>query len=101
MYQAMFEEPVTNIGYPTLDGSQGIILTSDDILGICSLSKQKEGAWEFLEQYMQYEANEMFYWGLPSRVDELEEMFKEAQTAEYEKDENGEFIRDEEGNLID
>lgn len=101
MYQEMFEEAVTNIGFPTADGSRGIILNGNDVYGICAMSAHKEGAWAFLEKYLQYDANDMYAWGLPCRVDELEEMFQKAQTPEYQKDENGEFKKDEAGNLIE
>ncbi len=97
MYTYMFEEPATCIGYPTMDGSAGVFLNGIDMYGITSKSRNKEGAWEFLESTLQYKANDRYSWGLSSRVDELEAMFKNDMTPEYEKDENGEIVLDENG----
>lgn len=100
MYYLMFEaDGVTPIGYPTSDGNPGVFLTGSEIYGISAQSKNKDVAWKFLESILSGQATS-YGWGFPSRKEQLEEMFKEACEPEYQKDENGEILRDEEGNPL-
>ncbi len=98
MYTQMFEVDVTNIGYPTFDGSLGAYMRGDGMYAIFANSENKEGAWQFLESILSYnEPDEWGMWGFPSRKDELEEVFEADMTPEYQLDENGEKILDENG----
>ena len=98
MYTQMFETDVTNIGYPTFDGSLGAFLQGEGMYAIFANSENKEGAWEFLESVLSYEKpDEWGMWGFPSRKDELQEVFEADMTPEYQLDENGEKILDENG----
>ena len=100
-YAAMFGEPVTCIGYPTLDGSAGCILNVSDIYGIASKSDNKDGAWAFIEHYLAaQDEDNVFSWGLPTRQSKFDEMIAEATKAEYVLDENGEPMLDENGEPI-
>ena len=102
MYTMMMEEPVTCIGYPTIDGSRGIYLSGQDIHAITSKSAHKEGAWAFIEYYLTNCQDSMYMHGLSANADKLEEQFKEAMTPEYEKDfSTGEYKKDENGELIE
>lgn len=102
MYTMMMEEPVTCIGYPTIDGSRGIYLSGQDIHAITSKSDHKEGAWAFIEYYLSECQDSMYVHGLSTKADKLEEQFKEAMTPEYEKDfSTGEYKKDENGELIE
>lgn len=98
MYLYLFEEPVTCIGYPTVDGSSGTILYSSSAYGISSLSKHKESAWTFIEYLLNnaYSSN-MFFYGFPSIKSQLEEVFEKDMTEDYMLDENGEPYLDENG----
>lgn len=97
--EAMFNEPVTYIGFPTADGSVGCVMNAGGAYGILSKSKQKEGAWEFIESYLNREDN-MFSWGFPTNKDKLEEGIADAMKVEYLTDENGEIVKDENGEPI-
>lgn len=82
---AMFGEPVTCIGYPTPDGSNGSILYPSTVLGISEKSKNKEGAWEFVktvltEEYQNPDNGRS--WGFPTRKDCLEMVFTNAMDEE-------------------
>lgn len=99
IYEAMFNAPVTFIGYPTTDGSIGCMLGSDGGYAITSKSKNKEGAWEFIEFYLTREDN-MFSWGFPTNKADMQELIDKALNVEYLTDENGELVLDEEGNPI-
>ena len=101
MYQLMFEAPVTNIGFPTFDGSQGTFLYGSEIYAIFANSENKEGAWQFIESVLQYEKpDEWGVHGFPTRKDELEEVFANDMRPEYQLDENGEKVLDENGEPI-
>lgn len=101
MYRLMMEEDVTCIGYPTVDGSVGTYLSSYEMYGIAASSDCVDGAWAFIESTLaKDEGSEMHSWEFPSRKDELEELFAEAMTIDYQYDENGEIMYDEEGNAL-
>lgn len=102
-YIAMFgKEPVTFIGYPTVDGSVGCMLNAGDAYGISGKSQNKEGAWAFVEHYLKESSSEDFFFrnGLPTRQSELDKMIEEATKEEYVTDENGEPVLDESGAAI-
>lgn len=99
LYEAMFGEEVTYIGYPTLNGSGGSVFTGSGRLAIASGSRHKDGAWSFLESYLSSD-NERFSWGLPSGREELDALVEKELHVEYVKDENGELVLDEDGNPI-
>lgn len=103
MYPAMFNEDVTYVGYPTMDGSEGCILSISDSYGIAKNSSNKEGAWAFLESYISSAtqvSTSTWGWGFSSMKAEFDKQLEEATNAEYMKDENGENILDENGNPI-
>ena len=99
LYIEMFQGPVTCIGYPNMDGSSGCILNGQNAYAIASKSKNKEGAWEFIENYLTRE-NVRYRWGFPIIRSQLDEMAEEAIKVEYLTDENGELILDGDGNPI-
>lgn len=70
--RAYFGEEVTAVGYPTADGSVSHRGTAINHLGIVAASKQKEGAWQFIESFLSREDGA--YTFLPARMDRLEEM---------------------------
>ncbi|MBQ8230864.1 MAG: extracellular solute-binding protein [Lachnospiraceae bacterium] len=94
MYNLMFEDETTSIGYPTVDGSAGIFLSGSEIYGISAKSECKDGAWRFLESVLS-DVDEESDWQFPSRTDELEKVFEEAMEPEYQYDEKGEIMYDE------
>lgn len=101
MYYLMFEEDgVTPIGYPTSDGKPGVFLSGNEIYGISAQSENKDAAWQFLESVLSGQMTS-YGWGFPSRKEQLEEMFKEACEPEYQRDENGEILTDEEGKFLE
>ena len=82
--------------YEREDGSIGTALAADGIYAITSKASRKEGAWEFLEYFLQQD-NDRYSFGFPARKAKLEEKAKEAVTVEYWTDENGDPILDENG----
>lgn len=96
--EAMFNEPVTYIGYPTTDGSAGCVMNCMGGYCVIDKSKNKDGAWEFIEFYLNRDS--MFSWNFPSMKAKLEEEIAEACKADYATDINGEIITDADGNPI-
>lgn len=98
--EAMFGEPVSYIGYPTADGSSGTYMQSNELYAIATRGSNKEGAWAFIEYYLEQPVDDMFSWGLPATKSALDEMINEAMNVKYMTDENGNQILDENGNPI-
>lgn len=78
-------EPVSYVGYPTMDGQSGIMLsTAQDAYAILSTSEHKEAAWSFLEAAILAEgktnnmrgySTDISYTEFPIMRDQLEEQF--------------------------
>lgn len=100
IYYEMFGGDITCKGLPAEDGSIGTALAADGLYGITSKATRKEGAWEFLESYLQQE-NDRYSYGFPSKKSKLDEMAKKAVTIEYWTDEDGNPILDENGDPIE
>lgn len=102
MYSLMFNEPVTFIGYPTVDGSSGNRISGENCYAITTKSSNPDGAWAFIESMLQYEPQPE--WGrmsrFPIRKDMLEELFEKAMTEEVIMDENGDPMLDENGEVM-
>ena len=99
LYKEMFRGDVTPIGYPNTDGTSGCILIADGCYAMTAKSKTKDGAWAFIESFLTRE-NTRYRMGLPNDRSELERMAKE-EVREYELDENGEILLDDEGNPVE
>lgn len=99
MYSLMFNEPVTFIGYPTVDGSSGNRINGQNCYAITTKSKNADGAWAFIESMLQYESLPEYYSGdnFSIRKDMLEESFERAMKENGSYDENGELMLDENG----
>lgn len=97
--EAMFGEPISYVGYPVIDDEAGCLLSGSGCFGITTKSVNKDGAWEFIENYLSTKDN-MFSYGLPSNRQQLEETIAESQKVEYATDENGEPLLDENGEPI-
>lgn len=94
MYEAMYGEPVTFIGYPSSTGTGSSIMSSEVLLGISSKSKNKDGAWEFVRTFLAPEYQTQDYmWGFPVLKSALDETFKKAMEPEYYTDENGNQVK--------
>lgn len=105
MYKEIFEGDLACIGYPTTDGGCGTGLTAYQAYAITSKSDYKDGAWEFIESMLVPEEeseNRMGYrnWYFPNSRERLQTMAEEAVKVEYLTDENGEIMKDENGEPI-
>lgn len=95
MCNEIFQGDASYIGYPTMDGSVGCMLAASQAYAITSKSKQKDGAWEFVESFLTQEENpDRGYsrFGFPTVKSKLEAMAADAVEVKYYTDENGEAI---------
>ncbi len=93
------EQGCTYIGYPTNNGV-GSFMTIDAGYGISVNCKNKDAAWEFLRSFLTAEEQSRMWGGIPARLDVYQKQLDDAMLAEYEKDENGNFKLDENGERI-
>lgn len=71
--QAYGMEPLNFTGYPTWDG----LFQCNEMYGISSRSEHKQKAWEFVEYYVQWDAENTRIAGFPANVGQLEQMLSE------------------------
>lgn len=100
MNSLMFNEPITFIGYPTVDGSSGNYINGSNCYAITTKSSSPDGAWAFIESLLQYEPQPE--WGgtdnFSIRKDMLEESFAKAMEENMATDEDGNPVLDADGN---
>lgn len=99
MYDEIFAGDLTCIGFPSAGGDSGTAMRGANLYAITSKATRKDGAWEFLEKYLQNYGSR-YSIGFPTLKSRLEEMAKEAVKVEYWKDETGAVITDENGEPI-
>lgn len=97
MYEKMFGEDITFIGYPNKD-KQGSYFNFNSTMGIYSKSDVKEGAWEFIRSFMtkEYQGKQVgngMMNGNPTRQDAFDMMMKAKTTTEKYTDEFGQEIQ--------
>ena len=90
---AIFDQSVTYVGYPTADGSANVILNCGTLYGISAASQNKEGAWTFIESWLNRPVE--LAWGFSPRRSQLELQIADAKEAK--KDSNGKILTDEDG----
>lgn len=94
MYQGMFDEEIAFVGYPNHERQGNLVMPSGGCVGISSKSKNKDGAWEFIQNMIsrEYQETQTNDWGFPIMKSALEKKFEEDMTPEYYEGENGEQI---------
>lgn len=97
---AAFGDKITFKGFPTNEGvGNMMILTSG--FAISSKCQNKDGAWQFVRQFLLAEQQEKGYYGFPTNQKAFDAMIKEVMTPVYRTDENGNFVLDENGDKIE
>lgn len=92
-------EETTLIGYPSIDGRPLHHAWTYNAVGISSKSRNKEGAWQFIEAFLSSEADPFSYL-IPTRKDMLDRLLEDARTPAYLSF-DGEIQYDENGNPIE
>lgn len=52
LYEEIFGENASCVGFPTMDGRGGTLLFADNAFGIVANSGKKDGAWDFIESVL-------------------------------------------------
>lgn len=92
-YYADFHDDLVFIGYPSQDGQGRSSFTGLNALGISSQSKNKKGAWLFIQSLFTKEIQIGSYaWGIPVLQSVYDEKIRNAMEIHYELDENGNEI---------
>ncbi len=93
--RALFDEPVTYLGYPDPEGNCCLFYTGQTEYAINSQSDCKEGAWEYIEFFLN---NPTFDSNIPSQKSDFEEMAERQIAEQYIRDAEGNIALDENGN---
>ena len=102
-YQYIFGGDVdgyTFIGFPCSEGV-GSMLSVQTGYAISAGCADKEAAWQFLRQFMTQKYQEKNGYDFPSNLHAYETMKTRAMTPEYQKDMDGNYVLDEDGNKIE
>lgn len=97
MYEAMFGEPFTPIGYPCTSGS-GNAIAGQSTYAINAKSANRDAAWEFIKSFIvpeYYEKGNV--WGFPTLISAYDRQNEDYMTPEYYEDENGEQVEQSKG----
>ena len=106
LYMEIFGGDLTCIGYPTTDGSSGTGLNAEQAYAITTKSGNKDGAWEFIESLLipEEESDDdnrrSNYGGFPNNKKQLQALAEKAVEIKYVTDENGEVMKDENGEPV-
>ena len=107
MYEVVFNGDYSFIGFPQEDGSVGSSFSLGNGIAMSSTCKDKEGAWSFMREYLmpQYTNVDEEYmiggYNLSTNKADFEKMVEMAMKKEYQLDENGNQVLDENGQPIE
>ena len=91
-----FGGDATYIGYPTSSGV-GNMMSVTTGFSMSAKCADKDAAWAFLRTVLS-ESYQKNIWGLPINRQAFDEKLEEIMTPDYEKDADGNYLLDEEGN---
>ena len=97
-YDKVFGGQATCIGFPTNNGV-GNTLAMLESYAMSSTCHNKEAAWQFLRGFLTEEYQMEGYY-LPTNQKTFEKQLEKAMEVEYEKDANGNYLLDENGERI-
>lgn len=96
---AALDNDVRFVGFPREDGTSGNVFSTSISLSISSTCKDKTGAWSFVRSTLsdEYQSNQ---WNFPIVRSAFDAKAAAAMEQDYELDENGEQMLDENGQPI-
>ena len=94
-----FGGDATYIGYPTSEGV-GSMMSITSGFAMSKSCADKEAAWSFLRTVLTEEYQDSI-WGLPINRNAFQKKLDEAMTPTYEKDAEGNFILDKDGERVE
>lgn len=89
------------VGYPSEDGTSNHAFQIDGAIAISSTCADKTAAWNFMKQFLneEYQSNYNI-WSFPINQAAFDAKLKEMMTEEYQTDDNGNVMKDDNGNPI-
>lgn len=93
-----FGGSITYVGYPSSEGT-GNILNLNNRYGISSSCEYKDEAWQLIRTFLTEDYQES-QWNMPTNRRVYEAKLQEARTVQYEKDVDGNYILDANGEKI-
>ncbi len=98
---AVFNNEFTFVGFPRENGSAGSYFSFYRGLAMTSSCADKEGAWSFIRQTLLPQVeNGRYYGNFPINKADFDKVIRQSMEIEYETDENGKPVLDEDGNKI-
>ena len=89
------------VGYPSEDGTSNHAFQIDGSIAISSTCADKTAAWNFMKQFLTEDYQSGYnVWNFPINQKAFDQKMKDAMTEEYQTDENGNVVKDENGNPI-
>ena len=101
MYNAMFGGDATFIGFPTSQGVGNALMFQDSGYAMSAKCANKDAAWQFLRTLFGKDYQASSFMGFPTNMDAFNDSLKTAMTPEYEKDADGNYVLDENGERIE
>ncbi len=98
---ALLDDNYSVFGYPSINQSKVGVSVTSPLLGIVSTSKYKDKSWEFVKTVFTRYLNTDEYDQMSVDNDILNEMITKAATPQYQMDEDGNYVLDENGNKIE
>ena len=96
-----FNGGVKFVGYPSEDGTSNHAFQFDGAIAISSTCADKTAAWNFMKQFLTEDYQSGYnVWNFPINQKAFDQKMKDAMTEEYQTDENGNVVKDENGNPI-
>lgn len=97
-YRNVDAQQISYIGFPSISGN-GTVFHMDSGVAMTTKCRDKDGAWEFIREFLSEDSQKEIF-GLPTNANLLNAQIDEAMQPNYKKDENGEYILDENGEKI-
>lgn len=89
------------VGYPSESGTSNHAFQIDGSIAISSTCADKTAAWNFMKQFLTEDYQSGYnVWNFPINQKAFDQKMKDAMTEEYQTDENGNVVKDENGNPI-
>ena len=89
------------VGYPSEDGTSNHAFQIDGAIAISSNCADKTAAWNFMKQFLNEEYQSSYnIWSFPINQAAFDAKLKEMMTEEYQTDDNGNVMKDDNGNPI-
>lgn len=98
-YEQWFNGDYTFIGFPTTSGTGSMFTLSGGNYAMSATSEYKDAIWQFLREFFTEDYQDEQY-SLPSNRKVFEAKLEEACTVEYQKDNDGNYLLDENGEKI-